>query len=93
MRKLLHAIWGTLKRDEDFNGDRFFHRAAKPLDREQSIYVLGTFRRRTRANLLASSSPASVMRRRRATPATSQDPLGLVRRLPARGRISTHASA
>ena len=24
MRKLLHAIWGMLKRDEDFNGDRFF---------------------------------------------------------------------
>lgn len=24
MRKLLHAIWGMLKRDEDFDGDKFY---------------------------------------------------------------------
>ena len=29
MRKLLHAIWGMLKRDEDFDGERFFRLAEK----------------------------------------------------------------
>lgn len=24
MRKLLHAIWGMIKHDEDFDGNKFF---------------------------------------------------------------------
>ena len=29
MRKLLHAIWGMLKHDQDFDGNKFFNLAAK----------------------------------------------------------------
>ena len=29
MRKLLHAIWGMLKHDQDFDGEKFFKLAAK----------------------------------------------------------------
>ncbi len=29
MRKLLHAIWGMLKHDQDFDGNKFFRLTAK----------------------------------------------------------------
>ena len=29
MRKLLHAIWGMLKHDQDFDGNKFFRLAEK----------------------------------------------------------------
>ena len=29
MRKLLHAIWGMLKHDEDFDGNKFFNLTPK----------------------------------------------------------------
>ena len=29
MRKLLHAIWGMLKHDQDFDGNKFFKLAEK----------------------------------------------------------------
>jgi hypothetical protein len=29
MRKLLHAIWGVLKHDQDFDGERFFRMATR----------------------------------------------------------------
>jgi hypothetical protein len=30
MRKLLHAIWGMLKHDQDFDGNKFFKLPEKP---------------------------------------------------------------
>lgn len=37
MRKLLHAIWGMLKHDQDFDGEKFFKIAKEKLDKKESI--------------------------------------------------------
>jgi transposase len=37
MRKLLHAIWGMLKHDQDFDGNKFSDSPKQFLDRKESI--------------------------------------------------------
>ena len=31
-RKLLHSIWGMLRHDQDFEGEKFYRSPRKPLD-------------------------------------------------------------
>jgi hypothetical protein len=37
MRKLLHVIWGMLKHDQDFDGNKFSDSPKQFLDRKKSI--------------------------------------------------------
>ena len=43
MRKLLHAIWGMLKYDQDFDGSKFFKIACPQAQKASNYYRLARF--------------------------------------------------